>query len=1190
MADDATLFDPGDTVAVSVDLDATGSRCVDETVSTVTAGSGPSLDESDIAASDCGASESVVNLIENKGSSTAPSSDRPGTHIFLSTDTHVGHDVEIGTVAAAVTRESTTTVAVGSAAPQPADSNKVDLSTATPLDRAIVRQIREQSDAENSISITKLIDNDHLRKLASMRGSKLNVSYFRKRPELFVCNGETEEDGVVCLVSSGNIPTTGSTSSTLSRPVAKVSGEEVNSPKVFRKEERFTNANTPLSVLTPRQRALRELEEEVVSYIETSEQPVMLCRFGGIPSLKKLARTAAVELKKSFFIDRPLLFRVGEETPGNVCVWLATSECQTGGDHGSSKPVAIETTGELNTPEAGDQSTVAVPAPIDPQAPLAMVDAGVLFIYRQTKGKNLQVALNTFGADPPLAGLAQREGSAWRRPFFAEHSNLFTYGIVRSAASIALTEAGLQHAQRLVENSLPAQYYMKKGTLTGRVPAAKQDLSHSEMLQKKVVEFLRSQPEQTSYLHCIAADPQLRKLSIAADIVLRKPYFESLPYVFRVVYTAESTVMVTLAGNKAPEVTAPSTYGPRTAVQDANYRTATDSSLWIQLQKKIDAYFLEGSQRQYHLAALGNYPPIKELATRLKTRIGKEYFLERRKQYVLVDSEKAKAMLVGLTPSYYNALKKEDVGSVASTNSGKSSGSARTGLSYPANPIMRRVETVTVECVLQAEGHSLPLTHLLREPSMHFYKSGATVNESFFQKRPHLFSCSSTPTGIFCVGLPPENNRFQPLEKALCAALNRSPGFRSELGSLICSENLEHLVGEYTTVDIRIAKAFFMSRPEMFAVIQRGSRTEVVLAGKYRQMQKGSLLTPDAGHVTTGSAGEVQDEGDIAVVPAPEEKKEHAVDLALDEDEMAAWEEELADAELFEADAEDHQDDQDTDEEMEKEASSSINREFQSLASGQLSQPPAELPVAEPDSDPIRTEPGAGTSPTAVLRDYQRFSQEQGFAQHQSLSHRASAQPQPWPTRIPGIGERFPGSNAYSFPNALGGRVGLIPPAGFPGHLPQTGNPNPQDLMRQSHDWSNQYTRPATTPQPSTGETPLPDLTAEELDKAEERLVRLAPSLAYALSRKRGGGMTERIVELVPMGQLRSELLQLQLRIKSTCLWIEEDFQDKQGETDIYHVRVVILGQCYGEAKGTWTVARVSAMIDAAARLSLEIP
>lgn len=1092
----------------------------------------------------------------------------------------------------------------------------VDLSRASPLEQAIVRHIQEHG--SEPVLLSYLASIDHFRTLALMRKVELKESYFRQRPDLFLVTQDDQQNICIGLVRHQ------AKEQSLPGPSSSSSGVEGTSPGLT-----LTGIPTgsPVYGSTPRrQQALKDLVEHVVSFIRSSEQPVVLCRFAAHESLKKLARLAGVELKKSFFIERPSLFAIQEETSGNARIWLAGSRPPTSDINTSVTDKKPETVEQITAQtETSDPSTVlstsSTPAqPATSQAPLTMVDAGILFVYRQTKGGKQTIALNLFGIDPGLAKLAAAEGSAWRRPFFAEHQKFFKYHIVRSAASIALTELAVSHARQLVESNEHAQQYMKRGTLTFASPR-QVAFSSAQLLEKKVAEFIRSETDQVTYLHTIAADPQLRKLAVTAEEALKKPYFESRPHLFRLIYRGESTILVTLASNTV-KVGGASAAPPQAPLKQDQQ---PDPVLWIQLQKEIDKFLLEGNQRHYLLASVGNQPEIRRIANLLKIRVGKEYFLDRRRQYVIVDPDtnsKAKAMLVGLLPSYYHTLlRKEDRTSNASSEGKDSTPSARAGLAYAPDPTMRRMETVAVECILAAEGNTLPLSHLLQDPSLNHPKVRSVLNENFFQRRPHLFSCTPSASEV-CIGLPQEHNQFKPLEQTCISTLIRLPGFRSELGSLICGRTLEHLVANYTTSDIRIAKAFFMSRPEMFSVIQRGSRTEVVLTEKYRP-KSGSSSQP-------AQTQEEKDPG--AQTPTPQKtndnpEKDTSEEGDLDEDEIAAWEEELSGAHFYEEDAD--EEDEETGAQQEAGTDHTGTQSSATSSGGSLSThdsrtEPRENELSPRSGDALGQDRASSSGYGDPSGESHHPTRDQGF-QHDPSSGADSyrfGQPQPWPTQVPGMNVEAEQREGYArqmnpameYPRMSFGsfpQMYQYVPYGAP--YPQAGlmmpmmQPPPSSAAQQFHEQQKPESDHSATSIGLTGgndsqadarsvqsngqqqANTLSHISDEQLDEAEERLLVLAPSLAYALRRKRGGGVTERMVDSLQPSRLRSELLLLQLRTKLTLLSMEEDYCGSLQEGEAYVIRVIIHGKCYGQGKGPWKVARVEAMIDAAARLCLEV-
>ena len=226
---------------------------------------------------------------------------------------------------------------------------------------------------------------------------------------------------------------------------------------------------------------------------------------------------------------------------------------------------------------------------------------------------------------------------------------------------------------------------------------------------------------------------------------------------------------------------------------------------------------------------------------------------------------------------------------------------------------MPNLDAVAVAGLLRAGGENVPLPQLLEDPELLAVTNNVTtkLDERFFRRRPHLFSCSpisSGTDGILYLSLPATNNSFNPLEQACVTTLQRCKGFKSVLGSLICSKSLQQLASGCTTADIRISKAFFKARPDMFEVIQRGSTVEVLLAQKYRQkpVSAASSMTSDR-----DSDGEyVTEEQPAQDLPVPTHGGQAAVSVKRDEtetgasrgtplgdDEMAsAWQEELAGA------------------------------------------------------------------------------------------------------------------------------------------------------------------------------------------------------------------------------------------------------------------------------------------------------
>eukprot|EP00117_Sycon_ciliatum_P023156 scpid21418/ scgid19766/ len=849
----------------------------------------------------------------------------------------------------------------------------LDLSSVAPLDRAIVLQFVDVGG--KPIRLSHLAASDHLRGLAAARGLELRKPYFVQRSHLYQC---IQEDPFNTYVSLAAAIVTGAAagdesgdhghppSSTALHMSTSDKQQQQLSPSSSDAAEYTNSSGNPLygsphgSALEKysRQPAVRELEEKTVAFIQCSEQPVVLSRFAAHQGLRKLARLSGVELKKTFFTDRSGLFRVKEETPGNARVWLAADYNEDGfapdstgsredGPMAPSSPAAnvpaAAATSDLSTPLSDHSRTVEPALPSDSgsdsssvnssNTPLSMVDVGLLFLHRHTNGKYNPVAMNLFGLDQYLSQVASAEGSVWRRSFFMANHEFFLYHISGSTASITPTKQGHARITHLLKTSDKAQELV-----SSKNSASTRPVSKSEVLEAKVVEFLKSQPDQRTFLHNVGGDPVLRRLAAEADIALRKPFYESRPNVFRLTYLAETTVMVQLrhsgGGTGNAGAGGSGEQSQRSAAPEQRTATSQPSStpgasgdtghLWELLEKEIDTFFLEGKQRQYLLATVGNQPQIKKIASQLQVRVGKEYFMERARQYVLVDSDRAKAMLVGLTPKYYHSLRAalsegngdDDTISMASSNhsssSYHSSGSARVGLGYAPDPTMRRLETIAVDSLLRAGGEKVSLPQLLKDPEMLAIKNKMTTkfDEFFFRRRPHLFSCSPTSSGILSLSLPEMTNRFNPLEQACVATLQRCPSFRSELGSLICSKSLERLVGGYTTADIRIAKAFFSARPDMFQVIQHGSRAEVELAEKYRKKPASAAGSSVIGVRDGGYGTETKPTQDLPTHGSQEISAKHDETKTeeshetpgLGDDEMAAWEEELAGADFHDGD------------------------------------------------------------------------------------------------------------------------------------------------------------------------------------------------------------------------------------------------------------------------------------------------
>eukprot|EP00117_Sycon_ciliatum_P005038 scpid93964/ scgid9151/ len=226
---------------------------------------------------------------------------------------------------------------------------------------------------------------------------------------------------------------------------------------------------------------------------------------------------------------------------------------------------------------------------------------------------------------------------------------------------------------------------------------------------------------------------------------------------------------------------------------------------------------------------------------------------------------------------------------------------------------MPNLEAAAVAGLLSAGGENVPLPQLLEDPELLAVTNKVTtkLDESFFRQRSHLFSCSpisSGTDGILSLSLPETNNSFNPLEQAFVTKLQRCKGFKSVLGSLICGKSLQQLVSDCTTPKIRISKTFFMARPDMFEVIERGSTVEVLLAQKYQQKPVSAASSMTSDRDSDGEYGTeeqpaqdlpVHTHGSKAAVSVKRDETETGASRGtpLGDDEMAAaWQEELAGA------------------------------------------------------------------------------------------------------------------------------------------------------------------------------------------------------------------------------------------------------------------------------------------------------
>ena len=1036
-----------------------------------------------------------------------------------------------------------------------------DLSTTTALEQAIALQLVSSKDPLLLSYLAALPD---LRELAIKEGKELRKPFFVDRPHLFRCVQEDKYTTRISLAPASareeheKENQQSSQASPLPRSIPADEGSLSSSPSTDSVGVKDLVDQRPKS---SRQVALEQLEQDILSYIRSSDQQsVFLGRFGSIAALRRLAQKAGVELKKPFFAERPQLFCCIQDVSGTIRVVSAEDEHArqsekakddqppglVGDDQGSADDLSVE------DDVGGVSDLKKKPRTRDVADALEeMENAALVFAY-QSAGK-AKILLALFGQNRHLKKLAVCADTPWRKPFFTERSHLFSccmQGV--TALSVQLTDAGYQRAAQLVKSGFSVPLNLVEETTAEDVAA-----TALEQLDRAVVAYLMAQPEHTTFLHNIAVEPGLQRLAKMAGEVLRKPYYESRPHLFRVQYIQTTTAVVRLVKNAVQNLQA-----SHNVPESDKVTTRSSASNPVQLlENELAEFILASSEQPLYLSRLAQDLRLQEMAQNAGVRLGKAFFQERPHLFIV------------------NQLGTHSAKLTVRLNQGRVPSGKPTGMAtalLPSGPGIRRLENAAVSLVIQA-GQPIPVQRLCHDSMLlTLAKQHAELNVEFFRLRPHLFHCQAEG-GTTTVSPPLCSGHLKELEEAVERTLQNYNDHQAELGILGNDKHLAAIAARVAP-GVQITKAFFLARPHRFHLIQRGSRAEVALVKKKRHSASErlslELSSPVIGNghapsmqrskVRPGSMHEMWRGGSSQRPPTIHDRKESGPENGM------RWEDVFNKAMQTTESPEDHMD-----------KDSPTWPSFGAMQPAETSLSPSSVRSTWPSMKTPVVDNSPVSNGRSSLRQWQQPNEhttadfgsvvtrgtEIGFGASYQPTAQSSFSSAPTEQRSADVWTRLNGDPAV-------GSNGW-PDYRWGSGLPLRSQPEPT------------FRPPAPSTVNHSSARSMPELSDEQLDFAERLLLTSVPSLAYSLRLLRLGELGSMLSSL-QLDRLRAELLQLQLARGQPVLVVEETHLGASPNNDDHYEIAIVMGdECFGKGRGAWKEAKVKAMVLAAARLSL---